>query len=199
MKDKIMTYLKGKNPYVIASLAMVMITVGIIFVLLQGGDTAPAEKSDESISTEQQNFVEESTETFIDSEVQTDVEILPDLELAENEIKETETVEIDGEEDEGGVLETVTSKEDSEKESTGSKTESIPANTPEVETEPSIPEVTVPEPEEQETEETKEDTPIQLEPVPDPEEENTPAEEVHVHSWILNLIIRSRPAATVVS
>lgn len=184
MRNKIMTYLKGKNPYVMASFTIVTITVGIIFVLLQGADTAPAEGMDESLSTEQVISIEESTEAFIESEDQSDIEVLPDLGTVESEIKESETVGIEAVENECVVSESVFPKEDSGEEITDSKTESMLTKTPEVETEPLTPEVAMPEPEEQEPERPEEDTPILQEPMTEPEEESTPVEEVHVHSWI---------------
>jgi len=184
MKNKIIAYFKGKNPYMIASCAVMIITVGIIFVLLQGADTAPAEELDESLNTEQIIIVEESIEAFIESEEQSDIEVLPDLETVESKVKESETVESDEVENESVVSESDLPKEDFEEEIAESKAESIPTKTPEVETESSNQEETIPEPEEQEPEKTEEDTPIQQEPVLQPEEESTPVEEVHVHSWI---------------
>lgn len=184
MRNKIMTYLKGKNPYLMASFAIVIITVGIIYVLLQGADTAPAGGLDESLNTEQVIVVEESTEAFIESEEQSDIEVLPDLKTVESEIEESETVGIEAVENECVVSESVLPKEDSREEITDSKTESVLTKTPEVETEPTNPEVALPELEEQEPEKPVEDMPIQQEPVTEPVEESTPVEAVHVHSWI---------------
>ena len=88
MRNKIMNYFKGKNPYLLASFVIVMVTVGIMFVILQ--NTEPVGNSDEVVSTEQISVIgKESIEVYVESS--TEVETPPVNEA----VLEQESADID--------------------------------------------------------------------------------------------------------
>ena len=181
MRNKIMNYFKGKNPYLLASFVIVLVTVGIMFVLLQ--DTEPAGTSGDVVSAEQiSDMGKGSIEVYAESS--TEVETQPGNEA----VLEQESVAID-EADENST----------EIKSTESEVESMHSEMTATEKEQHNSEVMKPKSEEPEKEEPtevskeefneipsnqpEEELPYQPEQKPEPEEESQ-VEEAHVHSWI---------------
>lgn len=177
MRNKIMNYFKGKNPYLLASFVIVLVTVGIMFVLLQ--DTEPAGTSGDVVSAEQiSDMGKGSIEVYAESS--TEVETQPGNEA----VLEQESVAID----------------EADENSTETEAESMPSEMTAKEKEQHNSEVTKSESEEPEKEETKEipkeefndtssnqpeeELPDQAEQEPEPEAEESQVEEAHVHSWI---------------
>ena len=182
MRDKIMEYFKGKNPYLLASFVIVMVTVGIMFVILQS--TEPVGNSDEVVSTEQISVIgKESIEVYVESS--TEVETQPVNEA----VLEQESADIDEADENSTEIKT-----------TETEAESMPSEMTAKEKEQHNSEVTKSESEEPEKEETKEipkeefndtssnqpeeELPDQPEQEPESEEEESQVEEAHVHSWI---------------
>lgn len=193
MRNKIMNYFKGKNPYLLASFAIVMVTVGIMFVLLQ--DKEPAGTSEEVVSTDQISVIgKESIEVSTEVESQPSNEDVLKYESAERVIEEVEVVDTEADFSIDEADENST-----EIKSTESEVESMHSEMTATEKEQHNSEVMKPKSEEPEKEEPtevskeefneipsnqpEEELPYQPEQKPEPEEESQ-VEEAHVHSWI---------------
>lgn len=182
---KIREYLKGKNPYMLASVAVVILSIGLISALLW--DVPSAEDAGISVSAE--SSMEGSVETR-ESEVQTEevweteeiTEVLAETKQVEESVFENpkESVEESvpvSEEVCGSVSATEESQEEIESTevSTEPETEEIQEEVPDLTLEKGHDEdqETVPK---EETEEQPEEV------IPEPEERPDP--EVHEHGWI---------------
>lgn len=182
MRNKIMNYFKGKNPYLLASFAIVMITVGIMLILLQ--DTEPAGTSEEVVSTEQISVIgKESIEVYVESS--TEVETQPVNEA----VLEQESADIDEADENSTEIKTTETEAESmplemaatEKEQYNSKVIKPESEEPEKEELEVVPKE---EPQERPFEQPEEELPYQPEQEPESEEEESQVEEAHVHSWI---------------
>ena len=172
---KIKEYLKSKNPYLLASAAIVIVSVGIIIALQQ---EKPAEGS-----------VQDVISVVVESEGMDDVE----TEKEEKEESAIETLETAGEE-----AETESDSESSSEPGQYSETEESyePVKEPDGEVEPeetseSTEEMTpeespekVPAGESQEPPETDSEEVVVPEPEETPEPSEIPEPDVHEHSWI---------------
>lgn len=190
---KIKEYLQNKNPYLLASIAIVALSVGMIIAILQD---APAEGSDPDVapivlenSSDSQEAEQQGTEESVESGEMLDVE----TEDEEKEASANETMETADERTESA------SKSSSEQETASAPEESgEPVKEAEEEmehqeisepTEEVMPESS-PEEKSDESPETKPDEDATEPPVTVPEEvvipepEETPEPEVHQHSWI---------------
>lgn len=183
---KIREYLKGINPYLLASVAVVILSIGLIGVLLW--DVPSAEEAGISVSAE--SSMEGSVETQ-ESEVQTEevweteeiTEVFEETQQTEETVFENPEETTEGsapvsEEICGSVSATEESQEETE--STEASTESETEESPE-----EVPDLTL-EKEHDEDQETvpKEETEEQPEEEVIPESEETPESDVHEHSWI---------------
>lgn len=189
---KLKTYLKSKNPYLLASVAIVVLSVGMIIAILQ--DTS-AESADQDMDV----IVQENVSELLETEPQ-DIQI-----SAESE--EMDVIEIGKEEKAEPEKEILESTGEGAESASESRREPEPASEPEwsfeqveepeSEVDPGvIPESTeeiVPEsiPEENcdETPEIPPDEDASEPPVTEPEDpifepEEVPEPEVHEHSWI---------------
>ena len=183
---KIREYLKGKNPYLVASVAVVILSMGLIGALLW--DVPSAEDAEISVSAE--SSMEEFVETQ-ESEVQTEevweteeiTEVLDETQQVEEPVFENPK---EGEEESDPLSEeicgAVSATEESQEE-----TESTEASTePETEESPEeVPDLTP----ERELDKDQETVPVEeMEELPEeeviPEPEEIPEPEVHEHSWI---------------
>ena len=172
---KIKEYLRSKNPYLLASAAIVIVSVGIIIALLQ---ESPAEGCDQDVIS-----------VVVESEGTDDVE----TEKEEKEESANEALETAGEE-----AETESDSESSSEPEQYSETEEScePVKEPDGEVEPketseSTEEMTpeespekVPAGESQEPPETDSEEVVVPEPEETPEPSEVPEPEVHEHSWI---------------
>jgi len=187
---KMKEYLKNRNPYLLASVAIVIVSIGIIIALLQ---EVPAEGSDSDMPPVVLENVSESQESE-----QQDTGAL-------GENWETDDVEAESKETEVSENETMETTEKGAESSTESCSEPQQASEPEESCEPvkepdeeviteEVPESTeerIPEePQEEMLEDSQESTAtdpedlINPEPEENPESSEVPETEVHEHSWI---------------
>lgn len=168
MRNKNEGYLKGKNPYVLASFAIVLVSIGIIFMLLQ--EKPPVDISDETVITEE--ILETVEDVDADDSLSTgeSLEMQEPLDVEENVPDATE----------------VEWKEEQSAEKTEVPTESASPLPSETEKEEVAQEVTEPVEQEPEIKQPKEDVITEPEETdePEPEPEKTLEPEKHVHSWI---------------
>ena len=206
MLKKIKEYFKGKNPYLMSSAAIVILSVVIISILLKDemsagkdADTATQQSWEESVEgiEQEQEFVE--TESSENLEVLTDIANSETAEIPEQEkteVSKVEETEVSGEEETQKVQEEPVTKVPAtpEPEPTSTPTpqieveeSAVPEEVPEVQPEPSAPQ----EPEVPEETPIVEETPspepipspeVTPEPEPEPTPEVTPTP--HEHSWI---------------
>lgn len=194
MMEKIKRYFKGKNPYLLASGAIVVLSIGLIALILPGEAPAGKDESQEMVVSEE--GVQKSLNDVWDSgEVEEPESYTKETgadDLQES-ISETETSR--NEEEVPESEEKVLPSQETEPEST-QEPEAMPEPKLEIVPEPEAEQVPVPEPEvipdaesEQapmpEPEITPDPEPEQSpEPALVPEPEVTPVPEEHVHSWI---------------
>ena len=207
MVKKIKTYLKGCNPYLAASAAIVIMSVVIICLILKGETSAEQETDMVSVETVVQNEVEESgagmawEETDVkEQETITEQEDLAESGLAEessmSEDSEAETAKVTEQESamtpepeiikepekEAEIVVTPVPEQVPEESAEESQTPAEEENTPEEEN--------VPAPEPEEIPESVPEVTPEIEPTPTPEPEPAPAPiptpepDTHEHSWI---------------
>lgn len=190
---KIKEYLKSKNPYLLASAAIVIVSVGIIIALLQ---EKPAEESDSDVTSVAQENVSESQESGQqDTEASEESWGIDDVETESKEKEETENVTVETAE---RGAETASESSRELQQAPAAEESCEPVKEPdgeaktgeELETTPEITPEKRPEEESQEIPETDTGEVV----VPEPEETPKPSEvpgpleipepEEHQHSWI---------------
>ena len=168
MKNKNEGYFKGKNPYLLASFAIVLVSIGIIFILLH--EKPPEDISEETVITE---MVLETTEDMDADDDQSTGEFLEKQETSDAEVNVPDVTEVE-------------LKEEDSTKSTEAHVESRPLLPAESEKEAVEQEELDHVEQEPEITEPKED--VIKEPEenhePEPEPEKTLEPEKHVHSWI---------------
>ena len=212
MSKKIKEYFKGKNPYLLASAAIVIVSIFIISMILK-----------DEVSTEKENDMASSTQQSTEESIADTESVKESLEAesseATGELQESETIETSVEEDEEAtkvvepepvnIAETQSKPDESvqstpvpekkpvqEIESTQeNRTEPEVTVTPEADPDPKPEPPATPEPEVVPSEEPSvpEEIPV---PQPTPDPEVTPAPEItpspeetpviHEHSWIFD-------------
>ena len=170
MKNKIKSYFRDKNPYLLASVAIVVVSIAVIIALLQ--EEPSEEIRGESVIAESVVEITESVDVHEDQsvEVTLEKEDLPDHDLESTKFEEEVENEV-----------TVESSE-AYTENTNSESKELEIEEAEVElTEPeSVPEST--DQEEGPIQEPEETHDSETEPEEDQEEAPEPVQ--HVHSWI---------------
>lgn len=177
---KIREYMKGKNPYMLASVAVVILSIGLISALLW--DVPSAEDAGISVSAE--SSMEGSVDTQ-EAEVQTE-EVWETEEIKEVFAETQQTEETVFENPEETAEESIPVSEEIRGSASATEESQEETESMEVSTEPESEEIPeevldlIPEKEHDEDQETvpKEETEEQ------PEAEVIPEPEVHEHSWI---------------
>ena len=178
MINKVKEYFKDKNPYLLASFAVVIVSVLIIFALLQEEKPAESEGSVttiEQISETTQESLDAITETGEQSQSETLEESSHDCkeDMSIADVQETEVAQSDKVEDTQEVPdieESLPKDEPSEKEEPEGVTEEPDNSEPEQVEPPTVEPERIPEVEPE----------IVPEELPEPPKEP----EIHVHSWI---------------
>lgn len=205
MVKKIKTYLKGCNPYLAASAAIVIMSVVIICLILKGETSAEQETDMVSVETVVQNEEEESGAgmAWEETDVKEQETITEPEDLAESSITEESSMSEALEAEDAKVTEqepTTTPEpeiiKEPEKEAEIVVTpapEPIPEESAEESQTPAEEENTpgeenVPAPKPEEIPESVPEVTPEIEPTPTPEPEPAPAEtpepDTHEHSWI---------------
>lgn len=191
MKNRIKTYLKGKNPYLLASAAVVILSVLAIFLILQeDGPTESAECEEPLADAE---YLQEETVAFVETQEEITAETAP---LLESEVPEEETrkeeetpakMEESGEEADEGAETSKGSEANAALESTPKPEETAEAVEAPEEPDPDQVE-DVPEEAEQDEPESEKVPVSAPEEVPEeaPQETNVP--KVHEHSWVFESV-----------
>jgi len=178
MRNKVKEYFKDKNPYLLASFAVVIVSILIIFALLQEEKPAESESSVtaiEQISEATQESLDANTETDEQSQGETwedaSLDWKEDISIAD--VQEKEVVQpdkVEGSQEVPDIEEPLPKAEPSEKEEPEGVTDK-----------PDNSEIEPVEPPKEEPERIPE---VEPEIVPEESPEPSKEPEVHVHSWI---------------